>query len=119
MPFVSYGGGSVSSNAGAAYAAAANAGSSIPGMGAHVRQRPSGVFQQSPHVYWRQVRQKLNVWWNASSWCETAVNSSSLRASAIASEKDASSERTKFFIPLLSVRTLPSRERRGAADSKV
>ena len=91
----------------------------MPGMGAHVRQRPSGVFQQSPHVYWRQVRQKLKVWWNASSWCETAVSSSSLRASAIASEKDASSERTKFFIPLLSVRTLPSRERRGAADSKV
>ena len=90
-----------------------------PGCGAHVRQRPSGVFQQSPHVYWRQVRQKLNVWWNASSWCVTAVNSSSLRASAIASEKDASSERTKLFRPLLSVRTLPSRERRGAADSKV
>ena len=40
-----------------------------PGSGAHVRQRPSAVFQQSPHVYWRQVRQKLKVWWNASSWC--------------------------------------------------
>src|SRR4051794_4951224 len=91
----------------------------MPGMGAHVRQRPSTAFQQSPQVYWRHVRQKLKVWWNASSWCATAASSCSLRASAMASENDESSERTKFFIPLLSVRTLPIRDRRGAADSKV
>ena len=91
-------------------------GSSLPGIGAHVRQRPSPSFQQSPHVYWRQVRQKLKVWWNASSWWATAASSCSLRASAIASENEESSDRTKFLIPLLSVRTLPIRERRGAAD---
>src|SRR5690349_9069634 len=66
-------------------------GSSEPGTGEQVRQRPSVVFQQLPHVYWRQVMQKLKVLWNASSWWEVALRSSSLRASAIASEKELSS----------------------------
>ena len=42
---------------------------SWPRCGAQVRQRPSALFQQLPHVYWRQVMQKLKVAWNASSWC--------------------------------------------------
>ena len=92
---------------------------SIPGSGMQVRQRPSAVFQQLPHVYWRQVRQKLNVRWNASSWLVVALRSRSLRASAIASENVLSSERTKFLRPFETVRTRPSRERRGAADSNV
>ena len=75
------------------------AGASRPSIGAHVRHRPSVTFQHSPHVYWRHVRQKLKVLWNASSWCAVAASSSSPRASAIASEKDASSDMTKFFMP--------------------
>ena len=67
---------------------------SWPRCGAHVRQRPSTWFQQLPHVYWRQVMQKLNVEWNASSWWDVSSRSSSLRAAAIASSIDVSSLRT-------------------------
>ena len=93
--------------------------SSWPGRGAQVRQRPSAMFQQSPQVYWRHVRQKLKVWWNASSWCEVAASSSSLRASAMASENDESSDSTKLRTPFESVRTRPRRDFRGAVDSNV
>ena len=98
---------------------AAKAGSAMPAMGAHVRQRPSVGFQQSPHVYCRQVRQKLKVLWKASSWWAVADSSSSPRASAIASESDASSDMTKFLTPLAAIRTRPIRDFRGALDSKV
>ena len=90
-----------------------------PSIGAHVRHLPSATFQQSPQVYCRQVRQKLKVLWNASSWCVVVASSSSPRASAIASENEASSDMTKFFTPLERVRTRPSRDSRGALDSKV
>ena len=73
--------------------------SSIPGTGAQVRQRPSASFQQLPHVYWRQVRQKLNVLWKASSWCAVALISCSLRASARASENVVPSDITKLRSP--------------------
>ena len=93
--------------------------SSVPGTGEHVRQRPSAVFQQLLHVYWRQVRQKWKVLWKASSWWVVALCSSSLRASAMASERLLSSDMTKFRRPLETTRTRPIRERRGAADSNV
>ena len=102
-----------------AAAGAANVSSAGPSMGAQVRHLPSVTFQQSPQVYCRQVRQKLNVLWNASSWCEVVASSSSPRASAIASENEASSDMTKFFTPLEKVRTRPIRDVRGALDSKV
>ena len=98
---------------------AAIPGSSSPAIGAHVRHRPSDTFQHSPHVYWRHVRQKLKVLWNASSWWAVVASSSSPRASAIASEKEASSDMTKFFTPRENVRTRPTRDRCGALDSKV
>ena len=43
---------------------------SWPRCGAHDRQRASTSFQQFGHVYCRQDMQKLNVLWNASSWCD-------------------------------------------------
>ncbi len=91
----------------------------MPGSGTQVRQRPSAVFQQLPHVYCRQVRQKLKVLWNASSWFVVALRSSSLRASAIASDRVVSSDSTKLRRPRETVRTRPTRDRRGAAVSNV
>ena len=82
-------------------------------------QRPSAVFQQSPQVYWRQIRQKLKVLWKASSWCAVAASSTSLRASASASERDLSSDMTKFRTPLDITRIREIRDFRGAADSNV
>ena len=87
--------------------------------GAQVRHSPAALFQQLRQVYCRQVMQKLNVRWNASSCCSDAFRSFSSRASAIASEKDASSFATKFFNPRESVRTRPSLRRRAAAASNV
>ena len=84
---------------------------SMPGSGTQVRQRPSAVFQQLPHVYWRQVRQKLKVLWNASSWFVVALRSSSLRASAIASEKDA-------LVRQDEVASCPLRDRAHPADPR-
>ncbi len=103
---------------GASRAATASVASS-PAIGAHVWQRPSGSFQQAPQVYWRQFRQKLNARWNASSWCDVAFSSSTLRASAIASENDESSDITKLRMPRENTLTRPMRDLRGAPDSKV
>ena len=72
---------------------------SWPKCGAHDRQRPSASFQQLPHVYWRQDMQKLKVLWNASSCCDVASRSVSLRAAAKASSIDVSSDMTKFLRP--------------------
>jgi hypothetical protein len=62
--------------------------------------------------------QKLNVLWNASSWWALASRSVSLRAAAIASSMDVSSDKTKFLRPRDSTLT-PLRRTRGLADSKV
>ena len=90
---------------------------SWPRWGAQLRQRPSTSFQQLPHVYWRQDMQKLNVLWNASSCWELTRRSVSLRAAAIASSIDVSSERTKFFRPrdrtLMPVRHVDGRSDGG------
>ncbi len=92
---------------------------SCPRCGVQERQLPSASFQQLPHVYWRHVMQKLNVLWKASSWNEVSSRSVSLRAAAIASSIDESSDRTKFFRPrertLMPFRRAPL----GAADSNV
>ena len=91
---------------------------SWPRWGAHVRQRASASFQQFGQVYCRQDMQKLNVLWNASSWLVVSSRSVSLRAAAIASSIDVSSDMTKFFRP--RDRTLtPLRRVRGRADSNV
>ena len=91
---------------------------SWPRCGAHDRQRASASFQQFGQVYCRQDMQKLNVLWKASSWCEVCSRSVSLRAAAIASSIEVSSDRTKFFRP--RERTLtPLRRARGRADSNV
>ena len=80
--------GSATSGASGAIASTrTTAGGSASGSGEQVRQRPSAAFQQLPHVYWRHVMQKLKVLWKASSWWVVALRSTSLRASAIASEK--------------------------------
>ena len=58
---------------------------SRPRSGAHVRHSPAAPFQQLEQVYWRQLMQKLNVLWNASSCRVRPDRSSSWRAAAIAS----------------------------------
>ena len=91
---------------------------SWPRCGAHVRQRASASFQQFGQVYCRQDMQKLKVLWNASSWLVVSSRSVSLRAAAIASSIDVSSDMTKFLRP--RDRTLtPLSLVRGRADSKV
>ena len=52
--------------------------SSVPAIGTQVRQRPESSFQQFRQVYCRQLMQKLNDSWKASS-CWAASASSSLR----------------------------------------
>ena len=69
------------------------------GSGAHDWQRASTSFQQFGQVYCRHDMQKLNVLWNASSWCAVDSRSVSLRAAAIASSSVVSSDSTKFFRP--------------------
>ncbi len=91
---------------------------SWPRWGAHDRQRASASFQQFGQVYCRQDMQKLNVLWNASSWWVVTSRSVSLRAAAIASSIDVSSDMTKFFRPRDRTFTPLSRVR-GRADSKV
>src|SRR5437773_1062019 len=88
------------------------------GRGAQDRQRASTSFQQFGQVYCRHDMQKLNVLWNASSWCDVTSRSASLRAEAIASSSVVSSDRTKFFRPRDRTRTPLSRTF-WRADSKV
>ena len=91
---------------------------SWPRCGAHDRQRASASFQQFGQVYCRHDMQKLNVLWKASSWWVVSSRSVSLRAAAIASSIDVSSDRTKFFRPRDRTLTPLSRVR-GRADSNV
>jgi hypothetical protein len=91
---------------------------SWPRFGAHDRQRPSASFQQLPHVYWRQFMQKLNVLWKASSCCAVCSRSVSLRAAAIASSIDESSDMTKLRSPR-DITLRPLSLTLGAADSNV
>src|SRR5262245_17430295 len=91
---------------------------SRPRLGAHVRQRASASFQQFGQVYCRQVMQKLNGLWNASSWEDVSSRSVSARAAAIASSIDVPSDMTKFFSPRETVLAPRSRSR-GRADSNV
>ena len=72
---------------------------SWPRCGAHDRQRASASFQQFGQVYCRHDMQKLNVLWKASSWWAVSSRSVSLRAAAIASSIEVSSDRTKFLSP--------------------
>ena len=60
---------------------------------------PSTSFQQFGQVYWRHDMQKLKVLWKASSWLDVTSRSVSLRAAAIASSIDVSSDMTKFLRP--------------------
>ena len=92
---------------------------SWPRFGAQLRQRPSASFQQLPQVYCRQDMQKLNVLWNASSWWVVTSRSVSLRAAAIASSIDVSSDMTKFLSPRDTTLRPLRRGPRGAADSNV
>ncbi len=92
---------------------------SCPRFGAQVRQRPSTSFQQLLQVYCRQVMQKLNVLWKASSCWEVTSRSVSLRAAAIASSRDVSSDMTKFFSPRDTTLKPLSRAVLGWADSNV
>ncbi len=63
--------------------------------------------------------QKLKVLWKASSCWVVTSRSVSLRAAAIASSSDVSSDMTKFFRPRDRTLTPLSRVARGAADSNV
>src|SRR6186997_2202699 len=91
---------------------------SWPRWGAQDRQRASASFQQFGQVYCRHDMQKLNVLWKASSWWAVSSRSVSLRAAAIASSIELSSDMTKFLRP--RERTLtPLRRTRGRADSNV
>ncbi len=63
--------------------------------------------------------QKLNVLWKASSCWDVTSRSVSLRAAAIASSIDVSSDMTKFFRPREKVLTPFRRALLGAADSNV
>ena len=88
-------------------------------VGAHDRQRPSTAFQQSPQVYWRQFRQKLNVRWNASSACVVERCSCSERATANASSSDEPGSETKCRNPRPSVPIFPSPRRFDCTGSNV
>jgi hypothetical protein len=94
------------------------AGVSGSASGAQVRQRASPSFQQFGQVYCRHDMQKLKVLWKASSWCDVASRSVSLRAAAIASSIELLSDSTKFLNPRDSTLT-PLSLTRGWADSNV
>ncbi len=63
--------------------------------------------------------QNLKVLWKASSCWVVTSRSVSLRAAAIASSSDESSDMTKFLNPRDMTRRPLSRALRGAADSNV
>ena len=92
---------------------------SRPTSGEQLRHWPSVSFQQFAHVYWRHDMQKLKVLWNASSWRDVTSRSASLRAAAIASSIDESSDRTKLRRPLPIVLSPRSGFAREALDSNV
>ena len=92
---------------------------SRPTSGEQLRHWPSVSCQQFAHVYWRHDMQKLKVLWNASSWRDVTSRSASLRAAAIASSIDESSDRTKLRRPLPSVLSPRSGFAREALDSNV
>jgi hypothetical protein len=108
-----------SKTTGESVAMSAPASISASGIGAQLWQRPSTLFQQLPQVYCRHDRQKLKVWWKASSWWAVWRISDSARATANASSIVWSGLATKLRMPRPTVPRAPNGLDRRAGDSNV